>query len=231
MPCRLASFCVVAVSLPSTIKAMKYKLDDRTSATLLLKLKQSDNLDWNDAWVTFFNRYSPMIFVWCKKWGLQDADAEDVSANVLSILGRRMQSFEYDPTHFFRGWLKTVVENEIKAVLLRRTKRKGDYGQGSSGDSDSILLEQTDPGLAAAELAEEIESQRIRLQKAMQLVEKRVQNNTWQAFHKTAVEGLPVTDVAQSLGMTVVAVYKARSRVQELLREVAKEVSDDSPSE
>jgi RNA polymerase sigma-70 factor (ECF subfamily) len=57
------------------------------------------------------------------------------------------------------------------------------------------------------------------LERAMQEVRHLVEPHTWEAFRLTAQEGLAGAEVAQRLDMTVIAVFKARSRVQQMLRE------------
>lgn len=52
-----------------------------------------------------------MVYRWCRRWHLQDADAEDVTQAVLAKLTGKMGSFEYDPARSFRAWLKTVAHH------------------------------------------------------------------------------------------------------------------------
>jgi RNA polymerase sigma-70 factor (ECF subfamily) len=46
----------------------------------------------------------------------------------------------------------------------------------------------------------------------------RVEPQTWEAFRLTALDGLSGADAAQQLGLRITAVFKAKSRVQEMLR-------------
>jgi RNA polymerase sigma-70 factor (ECF subfamily) len=81
--------------------------DARTSTTLLRRLRENprDKPAWNE----FVDRYGRMIYQWCRHWGLQGADAEDVTQNVLLELALQMRTFVCDPTGGFRGWLKIIV--------------------------------------------------------------------------------------------------------------------------
>ena len=58
--------------------------DSRTSLTLLEALRQAPKDA--GAWERFVWRYRPMIYGWCREWGLQGADAEDVAQDVLARL-------------------------------------------------------------------------------------------------------------------------------------------------
>jgi RNA polymerase sigma-70 factor (ECF subfamily) len=54
-----------------------------------------------------------------------------------------------------------------------------------------------------------------------------VQPKTWQAFWKTAVENKPGEQVAKELGISVAAVYIAKSRVIYRLRELIRQMQDE----
>jgi RNA polymerase sigma-70 factor (ECF subfamily) len=61
------------------------------------------------------------------------------------------------------------------------------------------------------------------LEEAMARLRLRIEPTIWEAFRLLAVEGLSGVEVARRLNRTVAAVFKARSRVQALLRdEVAR---------
>src|SRR5438552_1221616 len=109
-----------------------------TSSTLLRKLWNPDNSE--EAWRTFLEWYGPLIYRWCRRSGLQHADAEEVRAVVQSHLAKAMRTFEYDPAQRFRSWLKTVVDNAVRSFWRDLAKRPGQRG---SGDTDvHVLLEQ-----------------------------------------------------------------------------------------
>src|SRR6476619_7370107 len=80
-----------------------------TRVTLLTQLRQdpSDQASWDE----FVERYGRHIYRWCRQWKLQDADAEDVTQDVLVKLTQKLRTFAYDPSRSFRGWLKTVAHH------------------------------------------------------------------------------------------------------------------------
>jgi RNA polymerase sigma-70 factor (ECF subfamily) len=55
----------------------------------------------------------------------------------------------------------------------------------------------------------------------------RFHDSTWQAFWQTSVEGQSGKEVAERLGMTVAAVYLAKSRVMARLREQIQQLDGD----
>src|SRR5215471_13685309 len=80
-----------------------------TRVTLLARLRQ--NPPDQAAWDEFVELYGRHIYRWCRQWGLQDADAEDVTQEILLKLACKLRDFAYDPKRSFRGWLKTVAHH------------------------------------------------------------------------------------------------------------------------
>ena len=81
----------------------------RTRASLLLRLRQAP--PDQEAWAEFVDRYGPQILAWCRRWGLQETDAQDVTQTVLLQLASKLRTFTYDPAQRFRGWLKTLTHH------------------------------------------------------------------------------------------------------------------------
>src|SRR4051812_7815626 len=88
---------------------MEEATEQQTSVTLLgrLRLEPADGA----AWALFVLRYGPLIRSWCRRWGLQDADAEDVAQAVLLRLADKLRTFQYDAARSFRGWLRTIAHH------------------------------------------------------------------------------------------------------------------------
>lgn len=191
---------------------MNSDADHRTSPTLLGRLRQ--NANDTAAWNEFVNRYGVVVYRWCRKWGLQDVDAEDVTQNVMLDLGRQMRTFEYKADGRFRGFLRTVARRawcDFLAARKRHTPGSGDTAVGqllSSVPAGDELVDSLDA-----------ECERELLAAAMTVVKLRVEAKTWEAFHLAAVEGLGGTEVAAKLQMPVASVYQAKSRVQKLLQD------------
>jgi RNA polymerase sigma-70 factor (ECF subfamily) len=66
-----------------------------TSPTLVGRLRAvpADENAWRD----FVSIYGVHLLHWAKNWGLQDADAEDVTQATLLRLAKAMRDFDYDP--------------------------------------------------------------------------------------------------------------------------------------
>src|SRR5262245_48154823 len=110
---------------------MNLSANSATSSTLLIQLQRSPSDE--TAWAEFIRRYGQGIQGWCSKWGLQDADAHDVSQMVLVKMLRAMQTFHYDPRLKFRSWLKTVTHNAWRD-LVRSLPQRARGGEDALDD-------------------------------------------------------------------------------------------------
>jgi RNA polymerase sigma-70 factor (ECF subfamily) len=187
--------------------------DASTRVTLLGRLYQEEAPD-AEAWREFVVHYGRQIYKWCRHWGLQDADAEDVTQQVLVRLARYMKDFVYDPTRSFRAWLKTVAHNAWLSWV--EDQQRTTPGSGDSGQQQQL---HTVP--AREDLVERLEREfdRELVDQAIALVRLRVAPHNWQAFQLTVLEGVPAAEAAAQLGVKVAHVYAAKSMVQKLLQQ------------
>jgi RNA polymerase sigma-70 factor (ECF subfamily) len=184
----------------------------RTRVTLLDRLSH-DPTD-EDAWCEFVRLYGARIQGWCRRWGLQPADAQDVTQQVLLQLAEQMRTFAYDPSRSFRRWLKTVTRNAWIGWVRSRERRFL-----VSGDDEVLgLLDQVP---AREDLLQRLEEQYDceLLAQACGRVRLRVEPHTWDAFRLTALEGLPGGEAARCIGLSVTSVYVAKHRVEKMLRD------------
>ena len=190
-------------------------MESQTSITLLTRLRQvpADQA----AWAQFTQRYGRKIYAWCRQWGLQEADAEDVTQTVLLKLAEKMQTFQYDRERSFRAWLKTVTRHAWS-----------DYWSGrkavAAGGSQAVELLHTVE--AREDLVRRLDEEfdRELLEEAAAQVRQRVTPRTWQAFEMTAVQGRSGAEAAAALGMKVATVFVARSKVQKMLQEEVRKL-------
>jgi RNA polymerase sigma-70 factor (ECF subfamily) len=190
-----------------------------TSLTLLGRLRR--NPGDQEAWNAFVDRYGRKIYAWCRRWGLQEADSQDVTQNVLLELARQMSGFEYRSTGSFRGWLKTIAYRAWCDFLSARQRTV-------AGHADADVLTHLAAPAAGDDLLKHLEEEceRELLEEAMARVRLRVQPHTWQAFLLTAVEGKSGAEVAQQLHMKVGTVWVARSKVQKMLQEEVQRLEE-----
>jgi RNA polymerase sigma factor (sigma-70 family) len=182
--------------------------DTRTS--LLVRL--GDSLD-SVAWREFLDFYTPLIYRHARKSGFQDADAADISQEVLCAIAHAIRDRQYDRRKgSFRGWLFTIVRNTQHNWRVRQARRPALTGQQDIIDG----WEDKEQDLQALWNAEH---EKHLLAWAAGRVHASVKEATWQAFWRTAVKGMSFQQVAAELGMSVGSVYAAKSRVLVRLRQ------------
>ena len=95
-------------------------IESRTRASLLARLRQApaDQAAWGE----FVERYGRKLYGWCRHWGLQEADAQDVAQDVLVRLAGKMRGFDYDSSRSFRAWLKTLARHALSDFCDARQK-------------------------------------------------------------------------------------------------------------
>src|SRR5687768_12315090 len=75
---------------------------EATSPTLVEGMKRGDG--W--AWKRLARLYGPLVYAWCRRVGLQSADAEDVLQEVFVTVAARIGEFRHSgESDTFRGWL------------------------------------------------------------------------------------------------------------------------------
>jgi RNA polymerase sigma-70 factor (ECF subfamily) len=180
---------------------------EETRLSLLRRLQQqpADQSAWNE----FMARYGPKILAWCRRWGLQEADAQDITQVVLLRLSVKLSTFVYDPSRSFRAWLKTLTHHAWSDLVEQR--------RGAAGSDQDQLLTLPARDDLARQLEEAFDLELLEL--AAERVQRRVAAPTWDAFRLTALEGRSGAEAAAQLGMQVAAVFKAKSNVRKLLQE------------
>jgi RNA polymerase sigma-70 factor (ECF subfamily) len=186
-----------------------------TRASLVARLRDPRN---EAAWREFVELYGPLVYGYARKQGLQDADAADLGQEVLRAVAGAVGRLEYDPRRgAFRNWLFTILRRKLlnwRAAVGTRHR--------ASGDSDSQRLLEQCPAPSEPDADWEADWQRRLVAWAMESARRDVTATTWQAFWRTAVEDQPGKQVAADLGLSVAAVYRARSRVLARLRELVR---------
>ena len=133
---------------------------------------------------------------------------------VLLRLVEKLPHFKYDRTRSFRGWLKTVTLNRWREWMRRR--RLEPTHLAAPGE----VPEPDHPDPAA--LFEEAEYRAHLVHRAMKLIQADFEPSTWKVWWEYVVLGRSAPEVATQLGVTVNAVYLAKSRV---LRRLRKELN------
>lgn len=189
-----------------------------TSATMLSKLRNTDN---QSAWNQFAQIYRPAVYRFCRRLGLQDADADDVTQKVLEYVRQAFADRPPDLTRGkFRAWVAQVTRNATLNVFQR------DHRQQGTGLSEVVeKLHQLAERLPDLEAIWRHEEQVVLLRVAAAEVQGGCTKTVWLAFEQTAIEGRSVDAVAAELHVSTGVVYASRSRVIRRIRNVVERLT------
>jgi RNA polymerase sigma-70 factor, ECF subfamily len=176
-----------------------------TSLTLLDSLRQTGA---QEAWDRFVRLYTPLLYFWARRLGLQQSDAEDLVQDIFALLLRKLPEFRYQPGGSFRNWLRVVAMNKWR----ERCRRNAATPRADNGALDQV------PAPDEMEAFEEAEYRKQLVHRALELIRPEFSEATWQAFQQHVMAGRDAQDVAAELGLRIGSVYAAKSRVLTRLR-------------
>ncbi len=184
--------------------------DPETRASLLNRLCDPAS---NEAWTEFVDLYRPLVYRVARTRGLQHADAEDLTQEVFTAVGRAIGAFDTQAGGSFRGWLFQITRN---LCVNHLTRNRGPIGSGDSEVQRQLSLH---PDTEATMTLFRLEHRRLQFRLAAQRLRSEFSEPTWNAFWLTAVAEKSIGEAARQLGKTEGAVRVARCRVLARLRE------------
>ena len=192
---------------------------NETRQSLLLRAQTGEENAWKD----LTDLYRPLILGWLHRQGVPAVDLEDLSQDVLLGVVQHLPSFEHSGRRgAFRSWLRTIVcsrTTDYWRAIGANTQASGGSGATAAlqqiADPDSDLNRQWDE-----------EHDRYVLGCLLDLVGEEFEPATLRAFRRLALDGASGADVAQELGLSVAAVYVAKSRVLARIRQEAEGLID-----
>lgn len=191
-----------------------------TSTSLLEKVKTQDQ----EAWRKLVNLYGPLVYGWCRRWGVQPSDASDIVQEVFQAAATAIGGFSKTRAgDSFRGWLWTIARHEACNHFTRLAQqpqvvggtelqaRLAEIPEGYDGDPNSAEFQAETTGLT---------------QRALNIIQGDFEERTWRAFWRTTIDGQPSAMVGNELGMTKRAARQAKHRVLQRLREEFQHLID-----
>jgi RNA polymerase sigma factor (sigma-70 family) len=188
-----------------------------TRPSLLVRIRRAEDAE---AWQTFVSLYAPLVFNYSRRRGLQDADATDLTQEVMKEVMKSIRAFEYQPEKGrFRDWFGTVVRREL-GRFWERQKRAGKIASAET---------MTDLPAGRTDTAWDEEAHAQILRVALSRIRASFEAVTWEAFTRTWIENRPAAEVADALGVPIETVYVAKSRVLKRLEDEVLDLAEDVP--
>lgn len=192
-----------------------------TRASLVLRLRDARD---QEAWTTFLEIYEPLIYRIVRQRRIQDADAREVTQEVLCAVASSVDRWEADPARgTFRGWLTTITRNLVVNFLIRQSR----HPRGTGDTEFRLSLAEVPAPECEHSALFDLEQRRQVFRWAADQIRSEFRESHWQAFWRTAVEEQSVADVARDLAISAGLVYVARNRVMKRLREQVEQIRDD----
>jgi RNA polymerase sigma-70 factor (ECF subfamily) len=190
-----------------------------TRSSLLFRAQTGEENAWKD----LTDLYRPLIVSWLNRQGVPAGDLDDLSQEVLLSVVKHLPTFQHSGRRgAFRAWLRTIV-------CSRTTDYWRALGAGtpaSGGSVAAVALQQiTDPNSELNRQWDE-EHDRYVLGCLLDMVEEEFEPTTLQAFRRLALDGVSGAEAARELGLSVAAVYVAKSRVLQRIRQEAEGLID-----
>jgi RNA polymerase sigma-70 factor (ECF subfamily) len=187
-----------------------------TKPSLLIRVR--DPLD-AEAWRTFVTLYAPLVYRFGRRRGLQDADAADLTQEVMGEVARAIRSFEYQPERGrFRDWLFLIARRRLMRFHALRARHPV-QGLGS------VLPEPAEDEQPDQDWNEAFSSRVLRV--ALHRIRPHFEASSWQAFERVWMEHRPPTEAADELSLSIEAVYMAKSRILKRLEAEVRDIAED----
>lgn len=183
-----------------------------TSVSLLEQIRHSGG---DGSWTRLIGVYGPMIRRWLGQAGIATADIDDITQEVLVVVLAKLPQFDRQRTGSFRNWLRKVT-----LYCLRDYRKAAHRRRLATGESqyEQMLVELADADSRLSRLWN-AEHDRHLLRHLLDQVRGSFSATTIEAFQRLVLEEHSPDDVAAALGLTVNAVFIAKSRVLAKLRE------------
>lgn len=174
-----------------------------------------------EAWQRLVDLYGPVVYRWCRQLGVARADAADAVQEVFAAVANTAGRFRRDePGQSFGAWLRTITRSKVCDHFRRRRGLFEAEGGTAAQQRMLDLPEQADESRSmSAALTPDSRFAR----RTLEVVRAEFEPRSWDAFWRIAVDGQTPADVARDMGLSLPAVYQAKSRV---LRRLRRELSD-----
>ncbi len=191
-----------------------------TRASLLSRVR---NVSDEGAWREFEALYHDLLVRFCRRRGLQEADASDVVQTVMASLVKSLPGFVYDRTRGrFRDYLYRCADNAIGRWSQNRAARptQGEIALESEGS----------PAEQEAAWEEEWMAHHYRL--AMKTIRRTFEPKSVEIFDRS-IAGETVAELAAGTGMSEQAVHKVRQRIKARMEQLiaAQVAAEDDAGE
>ena len=145
------------------------------------------------------------------------AEAEEAAQACMAVVAEHAGRFEYDPDKGrFKGWLRTIVNNQLRAARRRRRPR-----QAKTGDFEAAESREASP----EELFERMWLNE-HLRYCLDRMRDEVPDSSFRAFDLYVLEKQPVEQVCKELNISASQLYRIKWRLTQKLDQKMRTLLD-----
>ncbi len=197
--------------------ATDYQAGSADPSSITSSLLRRVKVQQPEAWRQLVRLFGPVVYGWCRQSGIQPADAADVAQETFRAVSAGVEKFRrQQPGDSFRGWLWTITRNKIRDHFRHRRDHPAAEGGTNAQQQWAQIPDAPPPSTITGRQSGSSQSL---THQGLKLIRGEFEDRTWQAFWRTTVDHQPAAEVADELGMTRAAVYKAKSRVMRRIRQ------------
>jgi RNA polymerase sigma-70 factor (ECF subfamily) len=191
-----------------------------TRVTLLSRVRDPSD---SAAWAEFESRYRDLLVRFCRRQGLQQADAEDLVQVVMANLSKSLPRFAYDPARGrFRDYLYRCARNAISQWSSRPRGREIAL---DTGVETALAIDAPRDAASVRAWEEEWVAHHYRL--AMRTIRNTFEARSVEIFDRS-IAGETVATLAAAYDMSEQAVHKVRQRIKARMEElIAVQVAEE----
>ena len=191
-----------------------------TSLSLLDRLRASpDDADWT----RLVEAYSPLLRAWMSRADVQAADADDLVQDVLLVVHRELPAFQHNQRPgAFRCWLRQIVVYRVRNFWRSRGRL---VVAGGDSRLEEHLRQLEDDGSHLSQLWDREHNLAV-ARKLLELIDARFTESTRLVFRRLVLDGADADTVATETGLSLNAIFTAKSRVLRELRQLGKGLLD-----
>ncbi len=197
-----------------------------TRASLLERLKDPDDQMSHQE---FYQLYRNLIYGVAMKYGLSDADAQDIIQETMKSVTGKLAGFNYDPkVGSFKAWL--LQNTRWRIIELLRSQKNVFKNPSTTGDDTrrtGTMERIEDPSGNNLDEVWEKEWQRTLLERAMTKVKQEVRPLQFQIFDCYVLKEWPVEKVTKVLGVSAAQAYLAKLCVSKKLKDEVKRLENE----